>query len=472
MTIPVYKSEIDAGIGEAVANNFLNFDCDLKQSEEFILPKKILAGKEDWDLFYLSSILVSCGWNLNDDVFDPAETWAAKDTPINKQVNYMHNEADIIGHMIASLVLDENGNVVEGNEMPEKFDIAVQAVLYKTWSDDKLQKRMDEMIESIAEGKLFVSMECLFRNFDYAVVTAEGKKAIIPRNESSAHLTKHLRVYGGTGEFEGNKIGRLLRSFTFSGKGIVENPANPRSIIFNSTDPFSAAANLNDEIVISNEENSNMSDVADVQAKLDAANEEIARLKTEGSEAKVAELEAQVEAVQAEKTELESTIANKDQEIEDLKATVAAKDEEKKEDKKKMDEQKAAIEALEAEKVVSARTAQLVEAGVDSEKATELVEKWASASDEQFADVVELSAAKYGKNDEEDDEANASDSDDADVDDADAAADNADLDNADVDPEPALASNDDTNSADELQKTAASWMGGILKYGKQDSDNE
>jgi hypothetical protein len=68
--------------------------------------KAIAENKDQYDLYYLSSILVSTGWNKNDDVFDLGETWGAKDTPSDKQFNFMHDEADIIGHITGSVVLD------------------------------------------------------------------------------------------------------------------------------------------------------------------------------------------------------------------------------------------------------------------------------------------------------------------------------------------------------------------------------
>ena len=89
---------------------------------------------------------------------------------------------------------------------------------------------MKNIIAEIEEGKWFVSMECLFPAFDYALQTSEGETKIIERNEASAFLTKHLRAYGGEGTYENYRIGRLLRNLAFSGKGLVSKPANPRSI--------------------------------------------------------------------------------------------------------------------------------------------------------------------------------------------------------------------------------------------------
>ena len=49
---------------------------------------------------------------------------------------------------------------------------------------------------------MFVSMECIFRGFDYAVQAPDGNKHIVARNEETAFLTRHLRSYGGTGEYQ------------------------------------------------------------------------------------------------------------------------------------------------------------------------------------------------------------------------------------------------------------------------------
>ena len=73
-------------------------------------------------------------------------------------------------------------------------------------------------------------MEALLSDFDYGLVDASGKMKIVSRNEATAFLTKHLRIYGGSGEYEDFKIGRVLRAFRFVGMGNVNDPANPTSI--------------------------------------------------------------------------------------------------------------------------------------------------------------------------------------------------------------------------------------------------
>merc|ERR1712196_247324 len=77
-------------------------------------------------------------------------------------------------------------------------------------------------------------MECLFAGFDYALSNEDGLKKVLARDEESSFLTKHLSSYGGSGEYQGYKIGRALKNIAFSGKGLVSKPANPRSVILKS----------------------------------------------------------------------------------------------------------------------------------------------------------------------------------------------------------------------------------------------
>jgi hypothetical protein len=72
------------------------------------------------------------------------------------------------------LFLTQDGNEIDDISNIDKFDIATSAVLYNSWTTPELRERMSKLIAEIEEGKWFVSMECLFNNFDYAVVSPEG----------------------------------------------------------------------------------------------------------------------------------------------------------------------------------------------------------------------------------------------------------------------------------------------------------
>lgn len=319
------------------------------------------------DLYYLHSILVSAGWNKNDDVFDVADLWAARDTPVDKPFNYMHDDSDIIGHMISSAVMSEDGLVISDEAcLPDKVDIVTSAVIYKTWSDPDQSGRVRDLIDQIEQGQLAVSMECVFHNFDYAIVSPSGERLVRARDENSAFLTKHLRAYGGSGEYEGFKIGRLLRAFTFSGKGLVDKPANPRSIILSKdVDPFKPVTDTFTTLameVIMPEDNSAL--VSELESSLASAKADVTTLASEIDMHKstIGTLEAQI-------SELENTIATVTQE----KLTLSQQ-----------------IQSMVAEAKLSGRKTALLTAGADEARATELLTKFAEASDEMFDAVVAL----------------------------------------------------------------------------------
>ena len=426
----IYKSELEAGLEDAIKANAsvaysspVSFYIPNKEQKESIKTlvvaedSAVAENKDQYDLYYLSSILVSTGWNKNDDVFDMGETWAAKDTPSDKQFNFMHNEADIIGHITGSVVLDQDGNEVEDISNIDKFDIATSAVLYNSWTSPELKERMDKLIAEIEEGKWFVSMECLFNDFDYAIVTPEGSEQVVARDEASAFLTKHLRAYGGTGKYEGYTIGRLLRNIAFSGKGLVSNPANPRSVILNDVNPFANAQA--EEITNSNinMENKDMSDVLkeqveELKAELATAKEATKALETEMTTQKEEEIQSKIEAFEAVVSEKDEAIAEAQAAVEAAEAKVAELQEAIAKKDEELAEALAKIEAHEAEVKAMAGRAALVEAGADEEEVEAILESFAEATDEMFEQVVALkknALKKMGvKKDEEEEEAPAS----------------------------------------------------------------
>ena len=385
----VYKQEILDGLGEKVETSAsIALEAEILVDTHYEHPsqediQKTLAeyghsNPDQIDLHYLNSVLVSTGWNKNDDVFDASEAWAAKDTPVDKQFNYMHNESDIIGHITGSMVIDKNGVKIESEEQPEEFDILTSAVLYKSWSDPELSERMSQLIAEIDEGKWAVSMECLFSNFDYSVVSPNGDTKVVARNESSAFLTKHLRVYGGKGEYEGYKVGRLLRNIAFSGKGLVNKPANPRSVILNSNDdPFEE----------DNTESVTIKEFLMSEAK-----------KVESSEieleAVVASVNDELEAIKAEKdgniSDLCQTIAEQDASIADLTEKQKVLSKELETVKTEFVDTVAKLTESEALVRRMVRTSQAKDAGIPEDKIQDTLEKFDAIDDEAFAAMLDL----------------------------------------------------------------------------------
>lgn len=214
-------------------------------------PAFCAGSSNDADLHYIDAVLVTTGWNNNDDVFDRVETWAARHSPEDKQLNYEHDHSKIVGHIVSNAAVRVGaGDAAVGeaiaddtvvDDLPQKFHLVTGAVLYKHWQTPELQEQMDDILALIAKGGLRVSMECVFAGFDYAMRSPDGSTKVVARNEKTAFLTKHLRAYGGTGRFGEDRVGRVLRNIVFSGKGLVKNPANPESVILSSP-PDSATA--------------------------------------------------------------------------------------------------------------------------------------------------------------------------------------------------------------------------------------
>ena len=410
----IYQSEIDDGLRDLVlSNNTLAWDIvaesftpeiNIKSSA---IEKIVAENKDQIDLYYLRSILVSTGWNKNDDVFHPQELWDAKDTPEDKPFNFMHDERDIIGHITGNTVVDKEGNeIVSNEELPDTFNILTTAVVYTEWSDSSQRDRMRKLVAEIEEGKWFVSMECLFPDFDYALIGEDDRTEVVTRDDASAFLTKHLRAYGGDGRYDNYRVGRLLRNLSFSGKGLVSKPANPNSIILDRTGSFGSTDTTYAENIILTESDlkeKEMSDshekqIDDLRAELaeaksanDALQEKVAAeqqaefdAKISAFEATLAEKDEQISTLADEKTALAEAVAVKETNIESLT--------------KDIDETQKELAAMRKKEAIAKRQSQLTEAGFDADEATATVEQFEAMDDDTFDQVVAL-MKKKGKKD-------------------------------------------------------------------------
>lgn len=399
--IPIYAQEIKDNIAEqvqanasiAIASALRIVDQTEAARNEFLMTYAKEANPNQFDLFYIEAVLVSTGWNKNWDVFDRFEAWRARSTPVDKQFNYMHNEKDIIGHITSSRVVNPDLGIIADNtpfdSVPSNFDIVVGSVIYKIWSDSELQNRMNSIIEGISKGRWFVSMECLFRNFDYAIITPTGEHKVLARNEETAFLTKYLRQYGGTGEYEGHKVGRLLRDFGFSGKGLVDKPANERSLILNFDEnrevtSFSVSKienrflNKEETRLMANEETVSKVQYDELKAEFDKAKASI----DEQNSKKVAELESTVASLKSELGAGKEVMLAKDEQIAELKNSLSAT-------QAALDSVKAEINTMRLEAVKAGRLASLLTKQIAEDRAKDLVEKFVSASDEMFTALLD-----------------------------------------------------------------------------------
>lgn len=370
--IEIFPAEIEAGLEKSVANNIIDYCTELKM---VTLPELAIARAsvevKDVGLYRVPSVLASVGWNKNTDVFTPEDLFNARSTPVNKPFNYMHKESDIIGHTVASYVFTHGGTLWTESTCPdEPFDIIDDSVIYTIYESPENIERIQKLIAEIQDGAWFVSMECVFPNFDYAIKDKDNSEEIITRNASTAFLTKYLKVYGGTGQFEGKSIGRVLRNFVFSGKGLVDKPANERSIILTKSQY--------------NNESGEVMEIKELETKLSETtkNHEVAVASLAVLTEEKLELTKSNEDLSTEITALQESVAALTKEVASLQETLAAKASEVATLQEELSSSKAEI-------LKTSRAMKLVKAGLE-DRAEELLTKFSSVSEEIFDEFVAL----------------------------------------------------------------------------------
>lgn len=388
--VKIYAQEIADGIGEVIKdNNSIACISLAKQSlatedRKPIQVSVASANPNQLDLFYLDAILASTGWNDNHDIFLPDEMWAARATPEDKQFNYMHYERDIIGHITGNYILDFENNLLPNDivEMPKEFSIGTHAVLYTSWTDPELSARMNKIIAEVKDGQWFVSMECLFPNFDYELKSQAGDRKLITRSEATAYLSKYLRAYGGDGVYQGYTIGRVLRNYTFSGMGLVNRPANKKSLITKVMDD--KPENKEEEKSLSGEINMSVDltkELEDTKAQLAEALATIATLngfkgQAETLEGSVADLQVQIETLNDQlsgaKADLAEAVKQKDQCMQEMGK-------------------------IKKEQKMSKRKASLTDAGLEDSEVEETLASTDSLEDEAFDKIVAMMKKKAAK---------------------------------------------------------------------------
>lgn len=194
-------------------------------------------GEKQEDLAYIYSILVSAGTNKNGAHFLPSEMMKAHNTIVNKAIDLEHEEDKIVGHFYQCDFLYKDGSTFDPVKVMAEFeesannpdsldiDIGTAGVIHKM--------RFPNLADEIIAGDWKVSMECFFKDFDIKV----GDQ-IITRDEAQALgynpddlIGGFVRIMAGQKALGKHFVSRVLRHITFSGMGIVKNPANPHSII-------------------------------------------------------------------------------------------------------------------------------------------------------------------------------------------------------------------------------------------------
>lgn len=271
MSIKIYPAEANAGLTDALGDNRVSVASCISetniiqraQADEYYEEQE-----KEWEskgllpgLLKVNAILVTTNWNKNDDVFSPDELWASRLTPTYKPANTDHNNGNgtpnqIVGFIQGSYPVDEQytdlGHIMaEDAQMPSKFHLMISCLLWEY----NFPKIIPSLKSDIAAGKMFVSMECIFNDFGYAL-QEKGSDDIhlISRNESTAQLTKVLRIFKGKGTVDINgktyKVGRWLKNIQFVGVAFLHRPANPESIVFTDFVESSKACFINTDDII------------------------------------------------------------------------------------------------------------------------------------------------------------------------------------------------------------------------------
>jgi hypothetical protein len=440
----IFQAEIDDGIDHKIATSSSIVYAALAEpvpykSEKIHIDQdlKTLASYSDDDLYYVQSILVTSSWNKNDDIFDKSEVWAAKKTPEDKPTNLEHDESLIIGHITSNWPIDQEGNIIPDDldvaEIPDKYHILTGSVIYRGFSQPELKERAEQLISEIENGTKYVSMECFFKGFDYGLRNKNtGAYQVLSRNDDTAHLTKYLRAYGGMGEHEDYQIGRVLRNITFSGKGFVNKPANPESIIFSKNN---IVEKKNDDLIKTgvsmNKSTSNM-EIYEMSANKETVetteNEELVSATTvvEESVSEIEQIKQELEAAVKQMSMKDMEMKKKDEEmkkkeematkmkaefdeqisvhVQESEAAMKNKNEEMKKKDEQLEKMKAEVESLnevlagykkqEEEMAKKAkmmkRMAALTEAGVSEEVAASAVETFENIDDTAFEAIANM----------------------------------------------------------------------------------
>lgn len=306
--------------------------------------------KPQMDLLYLESCLVSAGAkagvNENDDIFTREEAWAARHTPVLKPFNWQHQDKDIVGVIYTVQARDLGGNVLDINQeaVPDcDFDLWTEAVIFRLIHPERARE-----VETRAKSNdLYVSMEAWFDDYGYGLYNKDGLSKIVARNSNTSFLDKHLRVTGGVGRYndpesgQEMRIGRVLRSITFGGCGLVDHPANKRSVItsvedmqnFNQQDEIElflqkileSEGSPSRELLMNTQASTDLKGI--VNAALDERDQLAAKAAAEQAlQARAASAEAASEELAAKNAELTATIEARNAEVKSLNEQTAAYD--------------------------------------------------------------------------------------------------------------------------------------------------
>jgi len=228
-----YKFYMTAGL------NYVEETEDLHKVAASVIPLPDI-NKRQPDLAYFTSRFVSSGTNLNNAHFMGSELVKARNSIVAKAVDVEHAEDEIIGHIYACEFTDKDGVRLDISELSQlestKLDaqdmhIEIASVVYKT--------RFSALANEIKNGDWCVSMEAYYTNYDVMVggtlMTAEEAQLMGFDVANESLYGKSAKVVKSGEVIDQGVVAKVLRGICFSGVGIVKNPANKPSIVFEAT---------------------------------------------------------------------------------------------------------------------------------------------------------------------------------------------------------------------------------------------
>lgn len=187
------------------------------------------------DVLFFSGCFVSSGENLNHAYFLPSEMIKAHASINNKPLDIEHEESNIIGHIYSSAFVDQNGNILNVEELAKletkaldqiPMDVLIGGIVYKS--------RFPKLADEVKQGSWKLSMETYYENYDIKIgsLILSRKEAEALGLASNNVLGRMAKILKKGVELAAGQIARVLRGLMFSGCGLVKQPANPRSLIF------------------------------------------------------------------------------------------------------------------------------------------------------------------------------------------------------------------------------------------------
>jgi hypothetical protein len=344
------------------SNNKIEFQCSVELLEPPVTLSENLvtaAKKYDFpitdDVLPFSSILVSNIWNKNSVVFTAGELIKFYQTSEFKPVNWMHKGSETRGNQIIGVMLKSDlvkGTIPSFSSFQEEDYVILSSSENRERADGKIHIQSDGIIWSayfpsysklvqkgFKNGTLFVSMEALFTDYDYAFrESADSPIQIVSRNEKTAHYSKALKMFGGKGQANYNgknmEIAVVPREFVFSGNGFVTNPANNDgeknlSIIVdvgeNSKEISNTVYNINESLNLSNKNDMStelQNQLTELQSKYDqlVAAHDVATKKV--AQLQENELKASLDVAVADKAKVEADLVEANTKIASLEAKI------------------------------------------------------------------------------------------------------------------------------------------------------